>query len=165
VVAQHALIAAAADLCTTPAQAAELDELYLAMCVVTTLLDSLVDQDDDAGERDPGFLANYDSLDAVAVALTDTTSQVLGRVGEVRDGAFHLTIFVGIVAYYASAAGAGSEPARCAILPVVEMLKPLISPSLMLWRVWRARRPRRPVSQLRDAGPPQRQRPHDPLRA
>jgi tetraprenyl-beta-curcumene synthase len=163
VVAQHALIAAAADVSTTSAQAAELDELYLAICVVTTLLDSLIDREHDSGERDPGFLANYESMDAITAALVNTTAQVLDGTREVRDGAFHLTIFVGIVAYYASAAGAECQQARQAISPVVQMLGPLISPSLVLWRIWRARRPRNPAGQCRDTGPGQRQ--PDRLRA
>ena len=43
VLAVHALIVAAADERTTPAEAEEIDKTYLSICALSTMLDSLID--------------------------------------------------------------------------------------------------------------------------
>jgi hypothetical protein len=51
VLVMHALIAAAADPSTTPEEAGEIESAYLSTCTVLTLLDGLVDHDQDTQTR------------------------------------------------------------------------------------------------------------------
>ncbi len=60
VLAVHALIAAAADRRTTCEQALELDRIYLSISVLPTILDSLIDHDEDASRGRPGYVQHYD---------------------------------------------------------------------------------------------------------
>ena len=68
--ALHALIAAAADPHTSRQQALAADELYLSVCAVTTLLDGLVDYEQDMRSMgQPGYIRYYADHDALAQGL------------------------------------------------------------------------------------------------
>jgi tetraprenyl-beta-curcumene synthase len=137
VVAAHALIAAAADEHTTPAQAREIDSTYLSLCVLTTVLDHLVDHDHDLSTGEDSYLSFYDSPGVLAQEIAVVAGRVMSRVRTIPHGPHHAVMLAGVVAYYTSQPGAGGDFAR----PVAERaqaeLRPLITPTLASMRVWR----------------------------
>ncbi len=140
----HALIDAAADPRMTPEAAARIAEAYLSMCVLVTLLDGVVDYEDDAsgdGSSAPGFVRLYD-LDELADTMGAAARRAIGQARALPEGAHHVMLLAGVVAYYSSAPGAESEFARSAIDRLRRELAPLISPTLAVMRTWRIARRR-----------------------
>jgi tetraprenyl-beta-curcumene synthase len=137
VLAVHALIAAAADPRVTREAAGELETAYLSICVLITVLDSLVDHDADIRAGEPGFLRLYEDHDPLANTLATVAARAMRQAGALRDSAHHVMTLAGVVAYYTSDPGASSELAR----PVAERLQaelaPLIYPTLAVLRAWR----------------------------
>ena len=135
--ALHALIAAAADPRTTRAQVLAIDEAYLSICALTTLLDSLIDYDQDRSMGQPGYIRYYRDRDALAQGLKSVIHRAAARARDTPNGAHHLMTLVGIVAYYSSAPTASGEFAR----PITEQIRlelsPLIKPTLAVMRAWR----------------------------
>jgi tetraprenyl-beta-curcumene synthase len=144
VLAVHALIAAAADPRTTREQAAELDAAYLSICVLITVLDSLVDHDEDVRTAEPGFIRLYEDQDLLAATLSTIGAQAIVQAAQLRHGAHHVMTLAGAVAYYTSAPTASSAVARPVSLRLRRELAPLIYPTLAVMRAWRsAKRVRR----------------------
>jgi tetraprenyl-beta-curcumene synthase len=142
----HALIAAAANVETTPAQAAGIEHAYLSICVLLTLLDGLVDEtkDERAGER--GYVALFEDRELLARTLAEAAARASGRARCLRGGAHHMMMLTGVVAYYTSAADARDERVRPLVVRLHRDLAPLIAPSLAFMRAWRlARRLRAPL--------------------
>jgi tetraprenyl-beta-curcumene synthase len=137
VLAIHALIVAAADSTTTRADAEELDALYLSIGALT-MLDSLVDQEEDIAAGQLGYVHYYDDPGLFASRLALLARDAVARARRVRNGPHHIVTLVGIVAYYAAAPAAGTDFARPLIRPVRRELAPLIAPTLALMRAWRA---------------------------
>jgi tetraprenyl-beta-curcumene synthase len=138
VLAAHALIAAAADRRTTSAQAAEIDEIYLPISVMPTLLDSAIDHELDMRASTPGFTRYYEDAHDLARALEGVVDHVLTRARTLPDGARHVMILAGIVAYYSSNPRAESDFARPAVEGLHRQLRPYIGPAFALMRAWRA---------------------------
>jgi hypothetical protein len=146
VIAVHALIVAAADDRTTPVRAAEIDAIYLSISTLATTLDALIDHDADAsaGELGANQMRHYEDRAQLAASLTRTLTGAVARARDAPHGAHHVMILVGVVARYTSTAAAGREFARPITAHVNRQLRPLITPSLAIWRVWRtAKRHRR----------------------
>jgi tetraprenyl-beta-curcumene synthase len=139
VLAVHALIAAAADPDTTRAQAGEIERGYLQTCVLLTLLDGLVDHEEDRADRreERGYIDLYEDRDELARTLTDATRRAAGQVRALPNGPHHAMTLVGVVAYYTSAPGARGRLARPIVTPLQRQLAPLIFPALWLMRTWR----------------------------
>jgi len=137
VLAMHALIVAAADSATTRAQAEELDALYLSIGALS-MLDSLVDHDQDIAAGQLGYVQYYAEPKELASGLATLARDAVQRARVLPNGAHHIVTLVGIVAYYASAPTANTEFARPLIAPVRRELRPLIAPTLALMRAWRA---------------------------
>jgi tetraprenyl-beta-curcumene synthase len=136
--ALHALIAAAADPRTTHGQAIALDHAYLSICALTTLLDSVIDYEQDIyGTGRPGYLRYYEDREALAQGLRAVLHRATGRTREVPDGAHHLVTLIGVVAYYSSAPTASSPWARHVISEISQELQPLITPTHAVMRAWR----------------------------
>ena len=140
VLAVHGLLAAAADPRTTSAQAARLDQAYLSICVVLTLLDSLVDAAEDSASGERSYHGLWDDLDLLSRTLLDVVRRVRAQARELPAGAQQLMILTGVVAYYASAPGARSEPACSILRGLRRELAPLIAPTMLLMRSWRLAR-------------------------
>lgn len=137
----HALIAAAADSDTNPAQAAEIDRAYLSICVLLTLLDSLTDREQDARDGRLGYVDLYDEEqlpDALDASLTRADAQVR----RLSDPARHLMMLGAVVAYYASAPGAEGQAAGEHVARLRRGLQPMIAPTLLVMHSWRAKRRR-----------------------
>jgi tetraprenyl-beta-curcumene synthase len=138
VLAVHALIVAAADWRTTPAQAAQIDAAYLSICVLLTLLDSLVDSEQDLSAGDQGYVSLYEDRELLAQTLVEVAHRALGQARELSDGAHHVMLLNGVVAYYASQPGARSPQARPVIARLRRELATPITPALAVMRTWRA---------------------------
>jgi|SRR5665213_727794 len=136
VLAVHALIAAAADQRTTSEVAEEIDAVYLSIGALT-MLDSLVDHQDDIATGALGYVQYYESPELMAMRLLGVAREAATRARALPNAAHHIMTLVGVVAYYCSAPAAGSAIA----LPVTEhmrrALRPLITPTLALMRTWR----------------------------
>lgn len=138
VLAVHALIAAASDHRTTHEQALEIDRIYLLISVLPTILDSLIDHEQDAQAGLPGYVRHYGDRDVLASRLADVIEDAVRHSRQATHGARHVMTLVGVVAYYASAPTADSELARPIIEHIGARLQPLFAPSLWLMRGWRA---------------------------
>jgi len=140
VLAVHALIAAAADVRTAPADAARLADAYLSICVLLTLLDSLIDQQQDERAGEAGYVSLYEDRELLARTLPELARRAAGQARELPHGAWHLMMLTGVVAYYASAPEARGALARPILARLRDALSPLIAPTLALMRAWRLAR-------------------------
>ena len=136
VLAIGALIAAAAHPATTREHAEELDALYLSIGALT-MLDSVVDLQEDIAAGHLGYLQYYDHPSELAQRLAILARHAVAGARRVPNGAHHIVTLVGIVAYYTSAPTAASDFARPLIAPIHRELTPLITPTLALMRAWR----------------------------
>ncbi len=136
--ALHALIVAASDPQTSQEQALAVDELYLSVCAVTTLLDGLIDYEQDMrGMGQAGYIRYYEDNDALAQGLTGVIHRAERGGDYIPNSTYHLMTLVGVVAYYLSAPSALSEFAREVTGQIHRDLKPLITPTLAIMRTWR----------------------------
>jgi tetraprenyl-beta-curcumene synthase len=140
VLAGHALIAAAADVSSTRAQAGRIADAYLSICVLVTLLDSLIDQQHDERAGEAGYIGLYADRALLADALPEAARRAGAQARELPRGAHHVMILTGVVAYYSSAPDARGEPARAIVARVHDALVPPIAPTLVLMRAWRLAR-------------------------
>jgi tetraprenyl-beta-curcumene synthase len=136
--ALHALIAAAADPHTEPEHAGAIDDVYLPMCALTTLLDGLVDYDQDMHHLGhPGYIRYYEDSHALTQALRRVIHRAATSARRAPNDAHHLMTLVGVAAYYLSATTASNERVRQATEPIRHELRPLITPTLALMSGWR----------------------------
>lgn len=136
--ALHALTVAAANPHTSQEQARTIDEVYLSICAVTTLLDGLVDYEQDMRNMGhPGYIRYYDDNEALAEGLLSVIDRAATMACDLPNEAYHLMTLMGVVAYYLSAPTASSEFARDVTERIGRELKPLITPPLAVMRAWR----------------------------
>jgi tetraprenyl-beta-curcumene synthase len=138
VLAAHALVAAAADPRTTPERAAQIDEIYLPISVMPTLLDSAIDHELDMRADGQGFTRWYDDPHDLAGGLSGVVDHVMTRARTLPNGARHAMILVGVVAYYSSDPRADNEFARPVFAALHHRLRGYIGPALTVMRAWRA---------------------------
>jgi hypothetical protein len=138
VLAVHALIAAATDRRTTYARGLEIDRIYLLISVLPTILDSVIDHEQDARGGRPGYIQHYDDRGLLARRLSSVIDDVVSRARETPHGAHHVMTLVGVVAYYLSAPTADSELAQPVAERIGAQLRPLLAPALSMMRAWRA---------------------------
>lgn len=136
VLALHALIVAAAQPRTTREEAAEIGSAYLSAGVLLTLLDGLVDHEQD-GLGSLGYISFYEDRDELSETLADTAQRAARRARALPGGAHHVMALVGVVAYYTSVPDARSELAAPTVTRLQGELEPLISPALAIMRAWR----------------------------
>jgi tetraprenyl-beta-curcumene synthase len=137
VLAVHALIGAASQPHITHEQAATLDSVYLPICTLSTMLDSLVDHQQDVLAGELGFIQYYEDPEQLARKLADAARLAGSRARALPDGGHHTMTMAGVVAYYLSAPTAGSELARPVRAALLAELSPLITPTLAIMRCWR----------------------------
>jgi hypothetical protein len=136
--ALHALAATAADPRATEEQALTIDTVYLSICALTTLLDGLVDYEQDLRDLGHiGYIRYYSNHDELSSALKTVIHRASTESRDLPNRAYHLMTLIGVVAYYVSAPSASSEFARPVIMQLHQELKPLITPTLSLMRAWR----------------------------
>jgi tetraprenyl-beta-curcumene synthase len=153
VLAVHALIAAAADPLTSPANALALDGAYLAIGGVITMLDSLVDHSADTARGEPGFVRLFETREELAWRLRALTREALARAREAPHGDRHAMTLAGVVAYYTTHPGARETHARELIAAVRRELSPTIWPTLAVMHAWRAAKWARALARDRAKAP------------
>ena len=143
VLALHALIVAAADPATTPAQGERIAATYLSTCAVLTLLDGLIDEAEDTASEEPtgpGYLELYEDPEGLGEMMAELARRAITQTRALPNGPHHVMLFVAVVGYYGSERGAASGVARPVIARVRHELRPLIGPTLAVMRAWRAAR-------------------------
>jgi tetraprenyl-beta-curcumene synthase len=148
VLAAHALIAAAADPATTPAEAERIAAAYLLTGALTTLLDSLVDGELDAATGAHAYVAYYHDEREAAERLAALARQAVSAACGLPRAPHHLMTVAGAVAFYLSAPAAAGE------------LRPLLTPALAIFALWRVAKRLRASAR---ATPGPRERPADPI--
>ena len=126
----HALIAAAADPRTTLTDGQEIDQAYLSISVLPTVLDSLVDYEHDTALGQSGYVGLYENPKVLQRRLLRTIADALERARGLPNGPHHVMTIVGIVAYYSSAPSATGEFACRTTEQAVASLRPLIAPTM-----------------------------------
>jgi tetraprenyl-beta-curcumene synthase len=137
VLAVHALIALAGDERTTAEHAAPIDEVYLALGVLSTILDSVVDYEQDAANGTLAYINHYDDRSLLGQRLVHVAQQTAMRARDAPAGAHHVMTMAGVAAYYTSAPSATSELASPVTSRIQRELRPLITPTLAVMRAWR----------------------------
>jgi tetraprenyl-beta-curcumene synthase len=137
VLAVHALIALAGDERTTPEQAAPIDEVYFALGVLSTMLDSVIDYEQDAADGTLAYINHYDDRAELGARLATIAREVARRAHDAPTRAHHLMTLAGVAAYYISAPSASAELALPVTSRVQRELRPLITLTLALMRGWR----------------------------
>jgi tetraprenyl-beta-curcumene synthase len=137
VLSVHVLIALACDRHATVENAAALDEIYLAVGVLSTMLDSVVDFEEDEANGTIAYIEHYESSSELGRRLADVIRRASAGTREAPGGAHHLMTIAGVAAYFTSAPTATSVLARPVTSRVQRELRPLITPTLAIMRVWR----------------------------
>jgi hypothetical protein len=133
----HALIALAGDERTTPEQAEPIDEVYFALGVLSTMLDSVVDYEQDSADGTLAYISHYDDRAELGARLATVAKEAARRAHDAPASAHHLMTLAGVAAYYASAPSARGELALPVTTRVERALRPLMTPTLALMRGWR----------------------------
>jgi tetraprenyl-beta-curcumene synthase len=149
VLAVHALISAAADQRTTSVDAQEIDNAYLSICALATILDSAIDHDRDKLAGQPGYISYCTDHDLLAHDAVSSARRAVEHASRLRHGAHHLMTLAGVAAYYISAPTASSDFARPITRQVRSGLQPLITPILAVMHCWRAGKRARDLSSSR----------------
>lgn len=137
VLAGHALIALAGDPAATIADAEQIANAYLKTSALTTLLDSLIDADDDVLTGGHAYISYYDDDTQVAERLALLAREALTAAAELPRAAHHLVTVAGAVGFYLSAPGADRERVRRVAAPMIDELRPLLDTTLAIFAVWR----------------------------
>ena len=145
----HALIAASADKTITVERAAAIDTVYLSTAVLSTLLDGLVDHNEDQLEGRSSYLSYYPDSEALTADLLEAAKRAIESARLLPDGPHHTMTTVGVVAYYLSAPGGRKDCTRAVTAPLAKELNPLLGPTLAIMHGWRlAKRTRTLVRDL-----------------
>jgi tetraprenyl-beta-curcumene synthase len=132
----HALLAAAADERTTRRQARDIDHAYLLSSALTTMLDSLVDDERDSVDQGHRYIGYYPSGAGAAIRIGSLAERSVAAARCLPHAAHHVVTVAGIAAFYLSLAG--GPAARAEIEDRVRAeLRPLITPILFSLRLWR----------------------------
>jgi len=134
-VAAHALIAAAADPRTDPAEAGSIDAAYFPpVGALTVFLDDLIDRDEDAAAGAHSYLVYYRDGEEAANRL-----ELLARLGRaatarLRHPHRHAAILAGVVGFYLSAAEAETPYAAPIRTRLLEATGASVRPIVALMR-------------------------------
>ncbi len=128
----HALIAAAADPATTPADARAISAAYLHISALTTLLDSLKDREADHRSGAHSFVSYYRDETQLARSLATVAGSAVDAAGRTPHPAHETMTVAGCAAFYCSGIGATSTTAA-----LRAELQSVVSPILAMFRLWR----------------------------
>jgi tetraprenyl-beta-curcumene synthase len=136
--AVHALIATAANADVQPSDAAAIAGAYFPwICALHSMLDSLVDVDEDerAGQR--SLLSYHSSPQQAAFAMKMLAQRATVAARGLPDAPSHAVILTAMAAYYLSSPGASTPGARVAAGKVAAALGPSVAPALLLFKARR----------------------------
>lgn len=137
VLSVHALLAAAADPSTTPAQAQEIDHAYLLLSSLATMLDSVIDDTADAAQGQHRYVAYYATPEEAACRVSAIARDALAAARRLPHAAHHAMTVAGISAFYLSSPGARSGRSALVSWRVRRQLGPIVLPILLAFRLWR----------------------------
>lgn len=137
VLAVHALLSAAADAGTTRAQALEIDHAYLLGSALTTMLDSIVDDEVDEATGSHRYVAYYGDAEAAACRIAWLARVAVVAARRLPHAAHHTMTVAGIAGFYLSDPAARRGNAALVGARVAAELGPSIVPILATFRLWR----------------------------
>jgi tetraprenyl-beta-curcumene synthase len=137
VLSVHALIALAGDERATVEDASAVDAVYLAVGVLSTMLDSVVDYEQDQANGTIAYIEHYEDTSELGQRLAEIAQKAAAGARGTRRDAHHLMTIAGVVAYFTSAPTARSDLALPVTSCVQSELRPLITPALAVMRAWR----------------------------
>jgi tetraprenyl-beta-curcumene synthase len=133
----HALLVAGSQEGRTAEQAERIADTYLCICALSTMLDSLVDREQDATAGELSYLRYFAGEEELGASLTSTARRGVELARQTPDEAHHVMILTGVVAYYTSAPAARREPAWAVARRVQGELWPAMAPTMATMRAWR----------------------------
>ncbi|HST54558.1 MAG TPA: DUF2600 family protein [Solirubrobacteraceae bacterium] len=143
-----ALAAAAARPDLGQEEAAAIENAYFPWIgALNSLLDSLIDQQEDAAAGQPSLIDYYESPEETATRLQVIAAQALTRTRALQHGSHHTMILAAMASFYLSAPQALSPGARPATTRVLETMGDLAAPTML---VLGARRTASRISKLRN---------------
>jgi tetraprenyl-beta-curcumene synthase len=135
----HALLALAADPACARRDAVEVVAAYIPwICAASTMLDSYVDEVEDAASHGHSYVAHYPSASIAAQRTRELVCRSLEEARRLRNGSRHVVIAAGMVAMYLSSEGArtsAKRPTTRALARAGGALTMLLLPVLLVWRV------------------------------
>lgn len=137
ILAVHALLSAAADSRTTRIEATAIDHTYLLASTLTTMLDSLVDDEHDATTNSHRYIAYYPTPHAAGCRIIEIAQRARDTTRRLPDAAHHAITVAGIAAFYLSSVNARHGIARQIAPTIIDALKPTILPALAALTLWR----------------------------
>jgi tetraprenyl-beta-curcumene synthase len=137
----HALLALAADPTTTEADVLATDAAYaFSICAASTLLDSLVDEREDADAGNHSYVAHYADAREAIERICTIVAQARDEAAALRRGNRHALIAGGIVAMYLSKDDAYRTELRPTVRRILRAAGPLPTlqrPIMRTLRRWR----------------------------
>jgi tetraprenyl-beta-curcumene synthase len=134
----HALLALAVDPSCAREDAEDVARAYMPwICAASTMLDSYVDEAEDAANDGHSYLAHYPSAPIAERRALELVRRSLREARQLRNGSRHALITAGMVAMYLSADGARASGKRATTLAFVRaggLLTMLLLPVLRIWR-------------------------------
>jgi tetraprenyl-beta-curcumene synthase len=133
----HALIAAAADPGTSSEDAWRIDAAYLRLCALATLLDGIVDREEDRAAGRLSYVSLYEDETVLAAALATLAREGADECAKLRNGGHHLLTLAALLAYWSTVPGARralSSPAYAALR--IELGHLVFAPTVVM-RAWR----------------------------
>jgi tetraprenyl-beta-curcumene synthase len=128
-VAAHALLAAAADPRTPPAEAEAIDAAYFpSIGALTVILDDLVDRETDLAAGEHSYLGYYENAEEAAERLVAIGAEAERAVASLARSSRHAAILAGVAAFYLSSPETGTAFAR----PIRGRLLASLGPSVGL---------------------------------
>lgn len=136
-----ALLAAATDPRTTPAEAIRVGAAYFPpICALSTLLDSFVDREPDAATANHSVFGHYATHAEAAERLGLIAVRAATAARDLRHGRRHGAIVTGVVGYYLSAVDADDEVGRVVHRALADSLGITLTGSLATMRLRRRMR-------------------------
>lgn len=133
----HALLSAGCRRRTTRTAALRLDHAYLLCSAMTTMLDSLIDDQADAAGGQHRYVAYYPDHDAAGCRIATLARRAAAAGAHLAHPSHHALTVIGIASYYLSAPAARRGPPRAVGRRVLGELGPIAIPVLAVFRLWR----------------------------
>ena len=132
-----ALLGAAADPATTSRDADAIAATYWPhICVMSTMLDSLIDYERDATSGDFSFVSHYPDHDATRRGVIQAATRSLEATRTLSHRDIHAMIVCGVAGYYATGASRGSLASQIAP-SLIAALRPTVTPIAVALRAQR----------------------------
>jgi tetraprenyl-beta-curcumene synthase len=142
--ATHVLLALAAEPLSPGVDLRAVHAAYLPwISLATTMLDSYVDQAEDAANGDHSYVRHYDSADEAARRIAEIVQRAMHEARSLPDGETHALITACMAAMYLSKDSAGAPTLRATTKRLVTAggsLTVFLLPILRLWRIAYAQR-------------------------